>query len=471
MYATKPAAEIQILYVEDDPTSGRLVQSIAESEGHSVRVVGTGKEFLHRLLLDKPDLLLVDLHLPDAFGLDLVGKAHAQLPEAPIIVLTASNDIEHVVKALNSGAIDYLTKPIDHQRFVVSLTNAIKMLQQQRDLNKLRSEVRETYKVEHMIGSSPEMERVRDLIRQAAPTDSTVLITGESGTGKELVARALHYASPRVGKPFIDINCAALTETLIESELFGHERGAFTSALSRRRGKFEQADGGSIFLDEIGDMPLSTQAKILRVLQERSFERVGGEAKINVNVRVICATNKNLETCVERGTFRLDLFYRINLFVIELPPLRERKADIPELAQHFLATGCRSGKCRAQAVSDAALEVLSHHSWPGNIRELQNSIERALTICDEEEIQPAHLPPALFRRPSAQPATAEGGRRKNLIEALEEFERTMIVAALKKHDWNKSRAALALGVTRRILSYKMQNLGLEKPSVEVKEPV
>jgi transcriptional regulator with PAS, ATPase and Fis domain len=345
------------------------------------------------------------------------------------------------------------------------------MLQQQRDLNKLRSEVRETYKVEHMIGSSPEMERVRDLILQAAPTDSTVLITGESGTGKELVARALHYASPRVGKPFVDINCAALTETLIESELFGHERGAFTSALSRRRGKFEQADAGSIFLDEIGDMPLSTQAKILRVLQERSFERVGGEAKINVNVRVICATNKNLETCVESGTFRLDLFYRINLFVIELPPLRERKADIPELAQHFLTTGCRSGKCRAQGISDAALEVLSQHSWPGNIRELQNAIERALTVCDEDEIQPAHLPPALFRRPSAQPATTEGAGRKNLIEALEEFERMMIVAALKKHDWNKSRAALALGVTRRILSYKMQNLGLEKPSVEVKEPV
>jgi DNA-binding NtrC family response regulator len=202
-------------------------------------------------------------------------------------------------------------------------------------------------------------------------------------------------------------------------------------------------------------------------LQQRSFERVGGEAKISVNVRVICATNKNLESCVENGTFRLDLYYRINLFVIELPPLRERVEDIPELARHFLATGSRSRKCRAQGVSDAALEVLCRHSWPGNIRELENAIERALTVCYEEEIQPAHLPPAVFRPASAEAPAAEASGRKNLIEALEEFERTMILAALKKHDWNKSRAAVALGVTRRILSYKMQNLGLEKPSAEV----
>jgi DNA-binding NtrC family response regulator len=462
----KTGLEVQILYVEDDPSSGRLVQSIAETEGYSVKVVGTGKDFLQRLRVDKPDLLLVDLHLPDAFGLDLVAQARVQLPEAPIIVLTASNDIDHVVKALSGGAIDYLTKPIDHQRFIVSLTNAVKMLQQQRDLNKLRSEVRETYKVEHMIGSSPEMEHVRALILQAAPTDATVLITGESGTGKELVARALHYASPRVGKAFVDINCAALTETLIESELFGHEKGAFTNAVSRRQGKFEQANGGSIFLDEIGDMPLSTQAKMLRVLQERSFERVGGESKINVNVRVICATNKNLEACVENGTFRLDLFYRINLFVIDLPPLRERVSDIPELAYHFLAAGSRTGKSGVRGISDAALKIFSEHSWPGNIRELQNAIERALTVCDQNEIQPAHLPPALFRTAAAAPPTTESIGSKNLIEALEDFERTMILAALKKHDWNKSRAAVALGVTRRILSYKMQNLGLEKPQAD-----
>jgi transcriptional regulator with GAF, ATPase, and Fis domain len=295
-----------------------------------------------------------------------------------------------------------------------------------------------------------------------------VLITGESGTGKELVARAVHYASPRVGKPFIDINCAALTETLIESELFGHERGAFTSAISRRRGKFEQADGGSIFLDEIGDMPLPTQAKMLRILQERSFERVGGEAKINVNVRVICATNKDLEACVDNGTFRLDLFYRINLFVIDVPPLRDRVSDIPELAQHFLTSTNRSGKCRAERISEAALNVLCAHRWPGNVRELQNAIERALTVCDQEEILPEHLPPALFRRSAADAPVQEKPGGKNLIEALEEFERGMIVAALNKHDWNKTRAAVALGVTRRILSYKMQNLGLEKPQPDDK---
>jgi DNA-binding NtrC family response regulator len=361
---------VSILYAEDDSPSGRLVKLIAETEGYSVTVVPTGAEFLKILSSGRPDLILLDLHLPDASGLDLLARSRARYPDIPVIVVTASQSVSDVVKALKGGAMDYLSKPIDHQRLLVSLNNAVKISRQQQDLTTLRSDLKESYRLEHMIGSSPAMAKVRELIRQAAPNDGTVMIVGESGTGKELVARALHFSSPRVNKPFVDVNCAALTETLIESELFGHEKGAFTSAIARRRGKFEQANDGSLFLDEIGDMPLSTQAKMLRVLQERTFQRVGGEEKIAVNVRVICATNRHLEEAVASGDFRLDLLYRINLFVIDVPPLRERVSDIPELAQHFLAVCGRTGKYTAQAISDSALDALCQHRWPGNVREL-----------------------------------------------------------------------------------------------------
>src|SRR5437762_9649704 len=355
MATTDSRVAVNILYAEDDPASGRLVKSIASTEGYSVMVVPTGAEFL-KALDDKPDLILLDLHLPDASGLDLLAKSRARYPDVPVIVATASNSVHDVIQALKGGAMDYLTKPIDHQRLVVSLANAVKILRQQQDLTLLRSELKETYRLEHLVGSSAAMTHVRDLVRQVAPSDATILIMGESGTGKELVARALHYSSHRVGKPFVDVNCAALTESLIESELFGHERGAFTSAISRRRGKFEQANGGSIFLDEIGDMPLSTQAKMLRALQERSFQRGGGEARSNVKVRLICATNHNLEEAVKKGLFRMDLLYRINLMVIEVPPLRNRKADIPELARHFLTLANRSHKYFAESISDARSE-------------------------------------------------------------------------------------------------------------------
>jgi DNA-binding NtrC family response regulator len=463
----KSAAEI--LYVEDDSASGRLVRSIVEREGYRIRVVSSGQEFLKVLAENKPDLVLLDLHLPDASGLDLLAKSRFRYPDVPAIMITASNDVSDVISALKGGAADYVTKPVEHQRLVVSVANALKMLRQKQDLAKLRSELNETYRLEHIIGDTPAMETVRELIRQAAPSDATVLILGESGTGKELVARALHYSSPRATKPFVDVNCAALTETLIESELFGHERGAFTSAISRRRGKFEQANGGSLFLDEIGDMPLSTQAKMLRVLQERTFQRVGGEEKISVNVRVICATNRDLEQAVQSGAFRNDLLYRVNLFVIDVPPLRERAADVAELARHFLAVAGRSGKHTACAISDSALAALSEHHWPGNVRELQNAVERALMICRDEEIQVAHLPPAVLRGKSAIAAPTESvgiGQGRNLVEAVEAFERGMILQALEKSDGNKTQAARLLGVTRRILSYKVTTLGIDKATTE-----
>lgn len=458
-------SSVRILYAEDDWSSGRLVKAIAEGEGHDIRIVSTGDEFLQALSRDTADLILLDLHLPDRSGLELLARSRALYPDLPVIMVTASDQVSDVVQALKGGAMDYLTKPIDRQRLVVSLSQAAKIVRQNRDLTSLRSELRETYRLEHMVGNSPPMEAVRDMIRQAAERDATVLIMGESGTGKELVARALHYASPRVAKPFIDVNCAALTETLIESELFGHERGAFTSAMARRRGKFEQANGGTVFLDEIGEMPLSTQAKVLRVLQERTFQRVGGEENIAVNIRVIAATNRDLDDAVKSREFRLDLLYRINMFVIPVPPLRERAADIPELARFFLTLCRRAGKYTAESIVDSAMDVLCAHDWPGNVRELQNAIERALMVCRDDEIRIEHLPPAIVRRchsSALAPTINATPVRQNFLEAVEQFERGLILQALEQSDWNKTQAARLLGLTRRVLTYKIATLGLQE---------
>src|ERR1043166_5649362 len=371
---------VRLLYVEDDASSARIVKAIAEREGYSIDLAATEKDGLKFVADDPPDLLLVDLSLPDASGLDFLQKFKEKHPAIPAIIVTASDSIQDVIGAMKRGAVDYLTKPIDARRLVVSLANAVKMTRQQSAIARLVEQVEEAYSPEHLVGSSPAMDHVRQLIRRAAASDSPVLIVGESGTGKELVARALHAAGPRVKGPFVDVNSAALTETLLESELFGHEKGSFTSAIARRRGKFEQSNGGTIFLDEIGDMPMPTQAKMLRVLQERSFQRVGGDEKIAVDVRVICATNRNLEESVEDGVFRKDLFYRINTLVIEVPSLRERVSDIPELARHFLARTNRAEKKSIQSFSAGALEALCRHSWPGNVRELQHAIERAVLV-------------------------------------------------------------------------------------------
>ena len=450
----------RILCVEDDPSTGRLIKAIAEKEGYAFDLVTSEKEFLRAVTEGAPDLCLIDLTLPDASGLDLLQKLKDRNIEVPTIIVTASEAIENVIGAWKLGALDYITKPIDARRLVVSVGNALRLDRQKREIGLLRAEAREAYSVEHLVGASPAMERVRGLIRRAATSDTTVLIVGESGTGKELVARALHAGGSRAAAPCVDVNSAALSETLLESELFGHEKGAFTSAVGRRKGKFEQAHGGTLFLDEIGDMPLSTQAKILRALQERSFERVGGDEKIRVDVRVVCATNRNLEEAVEKGGFRKDLFYRINALVIEVPPLRERKEDIAQLATHFLAVSNREERRQVRGYSPAAMAALGAHSWPGNVRELEHAVQRAVLVCDQDEIQPEHLPTGVSRAPS--PAAAPVGT-DGLIETVERLERSMILAALEKGGWVKARAARTLKVSERILSYKMDNLGIERP--------
>ncbi len=456
---TRNAEAVRILYVEDDAISGRLVKAIAEKEGFTLEVVGTERDCWKSVSEDPPQLFLLDLSLPDGSGLDLLTKLREKHPDTPAIVVTASDSIQDVIGAMRRGAADYLTKPVDARRMAVSIANAVRLTRQQKEIARLRADVSQAYSPEQLVGTSAAMDQVRALIRRAAASEATVLIVGESGTGKELVARALHTSGPRVAGPFVDVNSAALTESLLESELFGHEKGAFTSAISRRRGKFEQAHGGTVFLDEIGDMPLATQAKMLRVLQERSFQRVGGDERISVDVRVICATNRNLDEDAARGAFRKDLFYRINTLVIELPSLKQRITDIPELARHFLTRFNREEKRAVRDFSTGAMEALCAHSWPGNVRELQHAIERAVLVCDGEEIQPEHLPPAVCRSGSVAPAPQTG---EGLIEAVERLERSMILAALEKNGWVKARAARALGVTERILSYKMNNLGIEK---------
>jgi two-component system NtrC family response regulator len=451
----------RIFYVEDDVPTGRIVKAIAEKEGYALRLIPSGKDFLKLLPEDPPDLCLLDLTLPDASGLDLLDKLRRSHPNIPAIVVTASESVEDVVAAMKMGASDYVTKPVNARRLAVSLRNALRLGEQQVELARLRSEVQQENGPESLVGSSTAMESLRSLIRKVAPSEATILVMGENGTGKELVARALHFSSPRAPRPLVDVNCAALTETLLESELFGHEMGAFTGASGRRAGKFEQAHGGTLFLDEIGDMPLSTQAKILRVLQERTFQRVGGTERIAVDVRVICATNRDLEEAVRRNEFRKDLFYRVNTLVIEVPALRDRAADIPELARHFLARAARHEKRPVDVLSPAALEALAIHSWPGNVRELQHAIERAVLVCETGEVRPEHLPPAILRGSPAGPPS--GAAEGNLVEAVERLERAMILDALRDNGWVKARAARALGLTERMIAYKMQNLGIDKP--------
>jgi len=375
----------------------------------------------------------------------------------PLFVQGVGFDVTDLKRT--EAALRQRTEEVEAAREELRKAKERELAAKEREIVHLRAEVRKESVPEHsLLGGSPAMKALRGLLHKVAPSKTTALITGENGTGKELVARSLHYLSPRADKPFIELNCAALTETLLESELFGHEKGSFTGALSRRAGKFEQAHGGTLFLDEIGDMPLQIQPKFLKVLEERSFHRVGGDEKVDVDVRVICATNHDIVEMVGRGEFREDLYYRINTVHIEVPPLRARGGDLPELAEHFLARANRSEK-REVTLSAEALDVLKNHPWPGNVRELRHAIERAVLVCDQDTILPKDLPPALLKRVGAG-TSAPGSER--LIDALERMERSMILSALEKSGWVKSRAARSLGLNERVLTYKMNNLGIEK---------
>ena len=440
-----------VLIVDDDALNRRLLAKNLEDAGHRTTQIDNGFAALAAIQADHPDLVLLDIWMPDTDGISLLKEWNASgLLTMPVVMMSGHGTIETAVRSTKLGAYDFIEKPLSLEKVLVTVKNAIGMGRLVEENDSLRSIV---LKDHEMVGAAPSMNQLRDHILMVAPTNASVLITGENGTGKELVARSIHFHSLRRDKPFIEINCAAIPEELIESELFGHERGAFTGAVAQKKGKFDLADGGTIFLDEIGDMSLKTQAKVLRILQERKFERVGGTRTVEVDVRVVAATNKVLEYEIKAGNFREDLFYRLNVVPFMVPSLRERTDDIPLLIEHFLDTFCkREGRERKLFVPEA-VELMKHYDWPGNVRELKNIIERALIIADTREILPNHLPLEIRNTAGGLPASPPGERE---IRPLWRVEDEYIEYVLRATDNNHSRTASMLGISRSTLLAKLK---------------
>jgi len=426
-------------------------------EGYAVEVAGGGREALEKIAALPVDVVVMDVRMPDLDGLTVLEKARETRPGLPVVIMSGHGSIETVRSAFKLGAFDYLEKPItEKDRLVVAVRNALALGSLREENAALRREAGTA----GMIGGGPAMRRLLDVIRRAAPSEGRVLVTGENGTGKELVARALHEGSRRKDAPFVKMNCAAVPAELIESELFGHERGAFTGAVAARRGRFEQADGGTLFLDEVGDMPASMQAKVLRVLQEGELERVGGTQTIRCDVRVVAATNKDLAAEVKAGRFREDLYYRLAVVPIHVPALRERREDVPKLAERFLAEACERNGRRPMRLSRDALLALQAHDWPGNVRELRNLVERLAILSDGPEIAAEDVASVLpgARRPRADRFRAGA----SFHELVEEAEREIVLGALDANGDNVSETARVLGLERSHLYKKMRALGIKR---------
>ena len=419
--------------------------------------VGTGAEALRLFAEETPDLVVLDIWMPQRDGLETLAELKRLHGDATIVMISGHATIETAVKATRLGAYDFIEKPLSLEKTLVTVARALEHGRLERENANLRARLdRQTA----IIGVSEPVRVLRDQIAKAAPTSGRVLIQGENGSGKELVARAIHALSARRDGPFVEVNCAAIPEELIESELFGHERGAFTGALARRRGKFEAADGGTLFLDEIGDMSLKTQAKVLRALEEQAFERVGGRDTVKVDVRVIAASNRDLPALIAQGQFREDLFYRLNVIPIDVPPLRARQDDIPALVDHFIAVFCTENGKRLKTVSGEALAWFLAYDWPGNVRELRNMVERLVIMTPADVIGPEDLPAPL--RPK-ETATGAEARERSLKEARDAFERAYILAELRTHDWNMTRTAERLGIERSHLYRKIKTYGITPP--------
>ncbi|HBY61809.1 MAG TPA: two-component system response regulator [Solibacterales bacterium] len=448
----------RILIVEDEEKLRRVLQLQLQSGGYDVELAGSAEEALR--LSDRAELVLTDLRLPGMDGLELLALLRRQNALVPVIVMTAFGTIENAVEAMKSGASDFLLKPfsLDHLTTVVEKALEVRAL---RDENrKLREELGRRYDWTNVIGRSGAMQEIFATISRVAPTRATVLLCGESGVGKDLIARAIHYHSPRRERPLVKINCTAIPENLMESELFGYEKGAFTGAAAAKPGKFEQADSGTVFLDEIGDVPPAIQVKLLRVLQEREFERLGSNKTRQIDVRVIAATNADLRAALEEGRFREDLYYRLNVMPINIPPLRERKEDVAFLAEHFVRKLAPETGSAVQGISEAAVAKLLTYHWPGNVRELENVIERSLVLCTRKILEPADI--LLDSAPKARPAAANGDPQF-LPDGmtLDDYEQSMIREALRRANGNKSQAARLLGLTRNALRYRLTQMGLE----------
>ena len=442
----------RILIVDDEQNARDALKTIFTEEGYEVAEAADGEAGLAALSSFKPDAVLCDIRMPKMDGLELLAKAKAEGHGAVFVMVTAFGSIETAVQAMKAGAEDYVTKPIDVSAVLARIEKVLekRALRQENEL--LRERLREKYKFSNIVGESPELQGVFDVVVRAAPTRATILVLGESGTGKELIAQAVHESSPRRDKPFVKVNCAALTESLLESELFGHEKGSFTGAVGRREGRFELANGGTLFLDELGEISPALQVKLLRVLQQQEFERVGGTQTIKVDVRVVAATNRDLEAEVKAGRFREDLFYRLNVVTVTIPPLRKRKTDIPALVQHFLERyGSMHGK-QMKGLAPGVLNVLLAYDWPGNVRELGNVIERAVVLARGTELTSDDLPTALRGpRPTGRASDA-------LIPgaSLYDIEREAILRTLDLVGGSTSRAADLLGISVRKIQYRLK---------------
>jgi two-component system nitrogen regulation response regulator NtrX len=445
-----------ILIVDDEPAIQSTLRGVLEDEGYRVTAVGGGQDALALLADESPDLVFLDIWMPGLDGLDTLARITRLRPETTVVMISGHGTIETAVKATRLGAYDFIEKPLSLEKTLLTVTRALDHARLARENASLRARLAERSEI---IGDSAVMRHLREQIAMAAPTNGRVLVCGENGSGKELVARAIHAQSGRREQPFVEVNCAAIPEDLIESELFGHERGAFTGALARRRGRFELADRGTLFLDEIGDMSLKTQAKVLRALEEQAFERVGGRETLKVDVRVIAASNQDLTTLIAAGRFREDLYYRLAVIPIDVPPLRARREDVPLLVDHFIHVFCAENGKRLKTVSSEALALFLAYEWPGNVRELRNMVERLVImaprdVIDVEDLPVPLRPPALRSREAAVPAL--DAPERSLRDAREQFERAFILSELRANDWNMTRTAERLGIERSHLYRKIK---------------
>ncbi len=456
-----------ILVVDDEPNYLVVISELLREEGFEVFTAENGEDGLKAVRENDLDLVITDMQMPGMSGLDLLKSLKAHSKDLPVIMITAFGEVQKAVEAMQSGAFNFLTKPFNNDELVVNIRKAIEHYSIIKENQRLRNEVRSRFSFASIVGKNERMLQIYHLIEKVAPTTASVLISGESGTGKELVARAIHLNSPRENAPFITVNCAALPENLLESELFGHEKGAFTGAASLRKGRFELADSGTIFLDEIGDIPLALQSKLLRVLQEKTFERVGGTKTLTVDVRVVAATNKDLKDEVEKGNFREDLYYRLNVVQVYLPPLRERIDDLPLLTSHFIDKYSKTLNKPKLEVSSEAVRFLTTLPWEGNVRELENTIERAAILCVDNRIEPEDVQPVSM--PNEQPDRWSNEidfdslipTGVDLPDVLNGIEKKMVRRALETADYVQARAAENLGITKSLLQYKMKKYGLQ----------
>jgi two-component system response regulator HydG len=452
----KPAekAAIRVLVVDDEASARSGLEKLLRQEGYAVESASDGVSALAVAADKPPDVVVTDLKMPRMDGMQLLTKLREQDAEVPVIVVTAFGDVASAVGAMRAGAADYLTKPVDFDALLLSIERVIERRDLRVEADTLRRQLREREGdgLEGLIGASAAMQRVYRVARQVAGARATVLITGESGTGKGELARAIHVKSPRAKGPFVSLHCASLAESLLESELFGHEKGSFTGADKRRIGRFEQAQGGTLFLDEVGEIPAATQVKLLRVLQERTFERVGGNETISVDVRLMAATNRDLAAAVHEGRFREDLYYRLNVVHIEMPPLRVRDTDVLLLANHFLRRFAADNKRTIEGFSDQARAKIVAHRWPGNVRELENAIERAVVLCEGPQIEEEHLP--IDVAPVAKGAVRIPGA------TLAEIERYAILSTLEATNGSTTRAAEMLDISVRTIQYRLHEYGL-----------